>query len=195
MRLLTKRKRRSRTIGCRRAVGRADLKAKVVRRGPVGSALPAGRIDAMDYSSLILTTFLVITLIAILGWIDDWSGSRRHAESSRYWNSHKINCPGCARIFTPSDIESAGQVITHSKHFDIKLTCPSCDESFEYARTEGEPKLLWQSPTTRRCVDCNIIYTGIAEQECPACGSIRSHRGAAPIQPGCHEPPASRGKV
>jgi len=138
---------------------------------------PTGESTAMDYSSVLLTTFLVITLIAILSWIGDWSGSRERAENSRYWLSHTIRCPDCDRIFTPSDIQSAGLIITPSKHFDVRLTCPSCDESFEYARTESAPTLLYRyrSPTPLRCVDCDTVYNGILGQECPACGSIHSH--------------------
>ncbi|MCM2374714.1 hypothetical protein [Aporhodopirellula aestuarii] len=70
----------------------------------------------MDYGGLILTTCLVVALAAFLGWIGDWSGSRRNTENSRYWRSHDIHCPDCNRLFTPTGMESGNRTITPNQH-------------------------------------------------------------------------------
>lgn len=135
----------------------------------------------MEHGSFILTTFIVVAVVAILGWAGDWSGSRQRTANSRYWLSHEIHCPDCECLFTPTHVEVGECIITPKQHFNVSLTCPSCGESFEYARADGPPTFLYRSPTTRRCIDCDSIYNGIVGQKCPDCGSTQSRRDVHPM--------------
>lgn len=131
----------------------------------------------MDYGSLLLTIILVTVLVATLGWIGDWSGSRMRQRDDRFWLNSGIRCPDCNRTFSDDDILSRGYIISERKYFGSVVTCPSCHVAFEFFRGDHDASYVGPSTQFRRCLTCDDTYNGIPGDRCPACGSDNSVLG------------------
>ena len=128
----------------------------------------------MDYGSLLLTIILVLVLVTILGWMNDWSGSRLRQRDDRFWLASGICCPCCNRKFSDDDILSRSIIISDASYFGAAVTCPSCHYAFQFLRGDQGVSYVGPSAQIQRCVTCANIYHGIPGERCQACGSKNS---------------------
>ena len=125
----------------------------------------------MDFGTIVLTLVPATLLVALAGWIGDWTGSRSRKEDDRFWHNNAVCCPGCNRPYCEADIARRSYIMWEHKHAGAVFSCSSCKVASEFLRGDSSFSYVGPSPQFRRCRICNNQFNGIPSDRCPMCGS------------------------